>query len=425
MRAWTVAELNNLVQVLQPLVGTRLQEVQTHDNDLVLGFYSNQGLLWVWIDLNPVRPTLLPWTRLPARIKNAKSPLNLFLRAHFVDRQVVAIRTDPSEGRVIHLQFIDSLGATANIEIRLFPHGRNVIAQAAKKQIAWQKITELAVSQVDEMDLRMPMRSLEQLREQWLAARKLTNAQGATTSNPMDKVKSEVARKEKALSKVKEELQRKRAQPWRELGDYLKTHQTLNVKAEWEPFVDKRRKLSWNIGQAYQKARELEQKQKGTIERQLKLEAELSALQAALAAGKPLPASEGKVAALAVRDLQVSGRTLKINHELTLIAGKNAEDNLRLLRKARAWDLWLHLRDFPSRHAILFKNKSTMVTDAQLRDAAEWLVKQHFGQKISQHAGERIQVLVAECRHVHPIKGDRIGRVTYQNEKVLIHQISK
>ncbi|NJL25746.1 MAG: hypothetical protein HC902_11610 [Calothrix sp. SM1_5_4] len=52
-----------------------------------------------------------------------------------------------------------------------------------------------------------------------------------------------------------------------------------------------------------------------------------------------------------------------------------------------------------------------------------WFVKNHLGNKYSQSAGERFHVLVAECRHVRPIKGDKLGRVTYRDERVLIYRI--
>jgi predicted ribosome quality control (RQC) complex YloA/Tae2 family protein len=124
-----------------------------------------------------------------------------------------------------------------------------------------------------------------------------------------------------------------------------------------------------------------------------------------------------------LKDSEAVGRTLRINEELVAVAGRNATDNLKLLRKARAWDYWLHLQDRPGAHVILFRNKSTNVSDATLRQVIEWFVRLQLGAKFAKHAGEKMKFLVAECRHVRPIKGDKLGRVHYQDERVLIYQV--
>ena len=95
--------------------------------------------------------------------------------------------------------------------------------------------------------------------------------------------------------------------------------------------------------------------------------------------------------------------------------GKSAQDNLQILRKARAWDLWLHLKDFPSAHAVIFREKKQSVQDEDLRQVASWLVRLSLSQKLIVE-GSVFEALCTECRFVKPIKGHP-GLVNYQNER--------
>jgi predicted ribosome quality control (RQC) complex YloA/Tae2 family protein len=419
MKAWTVSELDNIAASMRPLVGARLQEVQTSESDLVLGFYTPKGILWLWADLNAAKPCLLPWTQLPLHVPAKKNPLHLFLRAHFDGRVLRSVERPEHQGRVVILKFgkpEDEL----ELEIRLFPHGRNVIARAAGKHVAWQKPKELSEPALSPEENPAP-RSLERLREEWLALRG-GKGRAKSVKDVKSRLEDELAKKRRALDKVAEELQRKRDLPWKQVGDWLKTHQSLEVPKEFEPFVDKRRKLSWNIEECYSRAREVEGKLYGTEKRLELLRKEIAQTEKRLTEPMNTTVLERK-APQPLSDAGASGRTLRLSDELTLISGKSAADNLKLLRKARAWDYWFHLRDVPSSHAILFRNKNTAVSEKTVQQAVEWYVRQHFGAKYKQHAGEKIQVLMAECRFVRPIKGDKLGRVTFQNERVVTFRV--
>lgn len=414
MKSWTVTELENIAASLTPLVGARLQEVQTSDQDLILGFYGSSGMLYLWADLNPQAPTLLPWTELPLHVPARKNPVHLFLRAHFRDRVLRAVERPAEMGRVVRLRFDHG-----EIEIRLFPHGRNVIARTLEgKQVAWQKPKDLSTVSNEE-PLRQP-RGLEELREDWLTRRgKKGSAKSKTDVRA--KIEAEIAKKRKALEKIQEDLECKRETPWKAVGEWIKTNQSLDVPREWEPYVDRRRKLSWNIEECFQRARDMEGKITGTENRLAILREEIERLEARKDQPLQLKPSAKPPEPLKVADAQ--GRTLRLSDEITVVTGKSAADNLKLLRKARAWDWWFHLRDVPSSHAILFRNKSTPVTDAIVQQVLAWYVRQHLGAKYKEHAGEKFFIQIAECRHVRPIKGDKLGRVTVHHERVLPYVI--
>ena len=418
MKSWTVVELNNVVGSLEPLQGLRLQEVMTSTEDVILGFYSPQRMLWLWIDLQAVVPSLLPWTDLPIKPALTKTPLHLFLRAHFVGKSLSAAEVSETKGRVAHLKF----GDDHELELWLIPHRRNLLARAGKKKVAWQKPGDLADTPAQTQG---EPRSLDRLREEWQMFRGAGGKKKSSRPDPATVLQQQLRKKEQALAKVMEELARKKEMPWRDLGDWLKTNQSLAVPREWELFIDKRRKLAWNIEQCFVKAREADGKIIGTEKRREALQNEIQALRERLAQPHPtlLPAPVA-LKAPSLNQMEAQGRTLKLGDDLSMVAGKSAADNMKILRQARAWDLWFHMRDFPSSHAILLRNKSRKVSEAELRQAAQWFVRTHFGSKAAEHLGEKVEVVITECRYVKPIKGDKLGRVTYHDERVLIIQHS-
>lgn len=421
MKGWTVSELDNVVSSLKALIGTRLQEVQTSEHDLVLGFYSQDGILWLWVDLNALRPCLLPWTELPLHLPSKKNPLNLFLRAHFKDRLLREVERPEHQGRVVILRF-GSEEHRAVLELRLFPHGRNILARSEDKKIAWQKPKVLSEPGNVAMHETDKVRGLDELRAEWLVLRS-AKGPSKTTKEVKSRMDNELTKKKKAVVKVEEELQRKRDMPYKKVADWLKANQSLDVPKDWELFVDRRRKLSWNMEECYTRARELEAKIFGTEKRLELLRTEVERLEKrkgqplhAGALEKPKPAQP-----LAAADAQ--GRTLRISDEISVMAGKSAADNMKLLRKARAWDLWFHLKDYPASHAILFRNKNTKVPEGVVQQVLAWYVRLYLGSKFKQHSGEKFHILIAECRFVKPIKGDKLGRVTVHGERQVTYQI--
>ncbi len=112
------------------------------------------------------------------------------------------------------------------------------------------------------------------------------------------------------------------------------------------------------------------------------------------------------------------GRKLLLAENIEAVFGKSAKDNLALLRRAQPWDLWVHLRDLPSSHLFIRRSRNKNVDHTLLLTAAKWLLNETIG-KNKVIKGDRYDVIVTECRFVKPIKGDKIGRVTFHNESTL------
>ena len=117
--------------------------------------------------------------------------------------------------------------------------------------------------------------------------------------------------------------------------------------------------------------------------------------------------------------LKSKHKKMKLSEQSFIVVGKSAKDNHNLLREAAPFDIWLHLRDFPSSHGIIRKNKNYEVSAEELDLAIQFLLKQNFGHKWEQYQGQKFEVIVVEKRYVKPIKGDAVGRVNYHSEKTL------
>jgi len=101
--------------------------------------------------------------------------------------------------------------------------------------------------------------------------------------------------------------------------------------------------------------------------------------------------------------------------DLEVVIGKSAKDNLEILRKARAWDIWMHFKDEPGAHLVIFRGRRREVTQNELQQIAKWFVSTTLKETLNRP----IELIYTEERYVQPIKGDRLGRVKYQKEKVL------
>lgn len=291
-----------------------------------------------------------------------------------------------------------------------------MVAIDGRSQVAENKPKELPPHTFTEREEPV-VRSLEQMTEEWVAQQQAKTPQAHTDAAAREKkFKKAVEKKTAALDRMREELAEKTSNVHRELGEWLKTHGTIDGAPG--P-VNKDESLAWNIEHAFHKAKENERKAEGTRARIAQVTQELIDLQKQGARSFDLPVKgvsakqrESLLAKAAAR-----GRRHQVGEDLEVYIGKSAADNLAILRKAQPFDLWLHLRDFPGSHAILRRTRGRNVTDQELCEAGEWVVEQSLGKRAQ--PGERYDMLIVECRYVRPIKGDKLGRVNYSNDRVL------
>ncbi|MGQ9700752.1 MAG: NFACT RNA binding domain-containing protein, partial [Candidatus Bipolaricaulaceae bacterium] len=100
--------------------------------------------------------------------------------------------------------------------------------------------------------------------------------------------------------------------------------------------------------------------------------------------------------------------------KFTVLVGRSAQENDRLVRRASPNDLWLHARGVPGAH-VLIKNGGRPVPEDTLRRAAE------LAAWFSKARGERkVEVSYTEARYLRKPKGSPPGMVTLLREQVIV-----
>lgn len=430
LRSLNISELEILIAELRRWEGAQLQEVVGSHRDIGLGFWVGGERRWLWLDINTQKPmaVILKDKGLPHK-KDLK-PLHLFMKAHFTGSSLTGVELLKESGRVFSMSFHQE----QSLEVRLFPGGQNVIAKVNKKQVSWTKAKELLSAQTEENE-EQNIRSLEEVKEQWWNWRQSRKAE--TKKDPLhqleSQLKKDLKKKRKAYGVLLEQIAEDPAEGWQLSGEWLKGEGALlfpkNVPEDFITFLDLEKSLSENIEVCFQKSKKLRQKKEGQIERARVLKGEIEALQKKIENSGELlkelkrTPQKQKAQETALHRAQVKGRKKNLESGAIAVMGKSAADNLKLLRKARSWDLWLHLKDFPGAHAIVQRDKKQKILDKELAEVASWLASEFLSKK-QVSLGDKLSVLVAECRYVRPIKGDKIGRVNYSNEKVLNVTIS-
>lgn len=439
MHSLSEAEILVLVEALQPLVGARLQEVVVSDKGCGLGFWIDGHLVWVWCDMHTWFPVVLPLTEVPERSRKPAPPLLLFLKAHFVGRRIAGISQIEELGRALRFDLSESDSPEGwHLDIYLWPHGQNILAVAGPKKIFFRKpssggATPLAKS--GEKSMAPPARDLQTILNQWDGSRKHTSSQTKSVEKPRKSqdeerlaanqfIAKERRRLERAIAKIQEDVLSKKTNPWREVGQWVTAHQSLKVPSEWRIYVDQRRSLAWNIESIFSQAKEGERKIEAAEARIAELREELKGLghiknpvaffnqKKSKKVSSRTSSSEKKKASSA------KFRTVRLSNEFEVWVGRSGKDNLEILRAARPWHYWMHLRDYPGPHAILPRHRDVLVSDQTLQDAARAIADLQFGTKAASHRGDVLSVIVAEVRHIRPIKGDRLGRVQFQSERI-------
>ena len=428
-------EFQSIVQSLSDdLAGAQLQEIQCTADGVVLGFYrftQSPKTVWLVVDLDIQFPYMglfdhNPW----ARLKSVK-PVGLFLNSHFKNRNVYEIQTVENMGRVARIYFSSQLDFY--IEIRLIPKQPNLLALANDKKISWDIVRELEPQEQSELQLTSEeARSVAFMNKQWLQRRSKSKSEsvsvGSSQQSPYDKwlkqKQKDLDKKRKALEAIEQQISPTLVQTYQEIGQHLKVYGYKNMPPEYSAHVDFDKKVSWNIEKLFEKSKTLVSKSEGAQKRKSILLSEIADLShlSEVRFAQELEKASLKKNQLQIRrptEAQLRKNVLDADKNIICWMGKNAQENMKLLRSSKPWDLWIHLKDYPSAYAILQRNKEQKIPDQSLIQAAHWLAQESFKTK-KNIDGLKLAVVVVECRHVRPIKGDKLGRVTYHHPRELL-----
>jgi len=433
------SEFQAIIQFLdEELVGSQLQEVYSTEDGIVLGFYRfthHPKTVWLVFDLDSLFPfvgmyDVNPWVK----TKKTK-PLALFLNSHFKNNYLKKMSLVENFGRVALFDF-GTPALKLELELRLIPKQPNLIAYALGKKISWDKEKDLQeLSKDSSVTLESDNRSIPYMFQQWLQRRSklVSHSTFAETSSaqksPYEKWviqrKKDLQKKQKAIDQISSQNVELLSIPWAEIGDHLKTYGYKDLPLEWSSYVIFENRVSDNIQRCFEKAKTTQNKIAGSELRLRQIYSEIDKIQdtseqafqqylAQLSISRNDHQLERKV-----KDVQFRRLSIGTDRQINVLMGKSASENVKLLRQSKAWDLWLHLKDYPSAYAIMQKNRDKSVSDSQLISASQWLIRETFKNK-KDITGLKFAVVVAECRFVRPIKGDRLGRVTYHNPRELL-----
>ncbi|MBS1971079.1 MAG: DUF814 domain-containing protein [Bdellovibrionales bacterium] len=420
MKAMSLLELRTLVTELGSLLeDAQLQDVISNDRGLALGFRGTQHF-WLTLDMNPSNPFCLVFADYCPFKKGSKpKPIALFLNSHGKNLYFRKIWLAEDYGRVLHIELANSQ-KVCELKLILIPRQANMLVESEGKSIAWEKPRELQV-QTETGELPEP-RDIGEIHEEWLAEFQGGARPSIDPRAQWEKKKTkDLEKKRKALEEIERTLAENSSEKYYELGSYLKSispedFTPKKVPTEWHGLLDFKQKLFANIEMVFEKGKQAANKVQGTEERRKILVEEIVKLEkSTFESSQRDQGARPKVDDL-MKNTEAKGRKLHLESGAIVYCGKSAADNLALLRRAKAWDYWLHLKDYPGAHAIVHRSRDQELPFEELQKAALWVLKESLSSKTFM-PGEKYAVVIVECRFVRPIKGDKLGRVTYHSEK--------
>lgn len=403
MRAVSFAELDGLIEQAQENIGDKVTDILFTEAGLTLGLRDSK----TWMTLIPGGqcPVFLLSDKNPLRLKKQIKPLYLFLKAHLLGKRLISISRRQGFGRVLDFEFEDREGQFLKLEVILIPPAGNITAVTAESRISLHKPREIVA--VEEKSMGAEVRNADQILIQWMEWFDARN-----DSKPTVDISDSQKKKERILKSLDENLLKIDSDLSREVAEYLVVHRNFeDVPSHWQDYIDLTLSVDENIEALYSRVKRNKQKRQGLLERKKEICQSTS-----LGSGVKVqhPAVKKQESLLH----EARGRTREVEEGITAYIGKSAEDNLKLLRNARPWHIWVHARDFASSHGVIAFNKGKKIGPEVLQKVGQWILEQTLSSKVlADWKGSKCQLIVCECRYVTPVKGDKKGRVTHKNEK--------
>ncbi|MCB0369449.1 MAG: hypothetical protein KDD45_08370 [Bdellovibrionales bacterium] len=423
MKSLTFHEFSRLIlDCQQRLVSAQLQEVFHFESGVVLSFYSRKSF-WLVVDLS-TRPCILIYTQKPPLVKSLKAkPLTLFMNSHFKNLYLKQIEYQSEWGRRSIFIFSEESAKSQKIEfeIILIPNHANLIARAIGKQVSWRKPEEINLEVGESSKALDEFRSPEVIKEEW--EKQLGTKNSAVKDQKLiweQKKQKDIVKKQNAIRKIWESLTTTDEEILYKIGEFLKFNSLDQLPDEWRSWVNLKKDRDWNREAIFQKAKAFQKKKDGAQQRVEQIQKEIEELQVAeyVTSNKNEKHNISKF-----KNTSMSLRKLNVNHQAVAYMGKSAQDNMALLKQSQAWDVWFHLKDYPSSFVIVRRNRTYNLSHDDLMKTVDWFIKETISKKKDLSLFD-FNIVYTECRYVKPIKGDKLGRVNYTHEQNLKYRIN-
>ncbi|MBE8163389.1 MAG: hypothetical protein HAW63_05320 [Bdellovibrionaceae bacterium] len=464
MRALSLLEVGQLLKKLNSLKGSRVQNLSYQGNQLLLELWSSAlKKQYLFFDINKISPLCFDFADKPRLDSNVfKSPVGLFCKSHLKGKKLSAIAMPFSSRRILQFNFESFL-----LEFCMIPHFANIEVSYDDKSLCWYKVKKEGEDSCS-TDITSS-RGLLNIKKEWLDSRQVQRDSKEKSKNKQNALihffSNKTKRTQRALLKNEKDIEgRLRAGAMaKEIAFKLRTTSSLtNLSSDQIIHIKEKQSWAWNMDDQFSKYKKITHKLKQTQKRQKDLQKDLDTLVTLietpflknlnividisllkkckvekipqlLLGGEPsyelafkkgvfkkfIPA-QGQKPSLEKTVLfpGVAKRSLLLDSGVAVVAGKNAKANVDLLRQARPWHIWVHLRDYPSSHAIILTTKAQKITDKEIIMVGRWLAE--FSLKKGHLAEIKLDAMYTQCRFVKSIKGDSLGRVSYKNEKTIL-----
>ncbi len=433
LKALNVLEVENIVEYLKDiLLWAQLQDVWSYEQGLILQFWKNETYYLI-LEMRSDRPLALLFEKKSPVLKGKKKkPVELFLKAHGVNFHLCDVKMMTEFGRVfqITLSPLTDRSVSCALEVVLVPHGsENILVYSDGKKSFWNRPVPLQKANPDFDLSQLEVRSLKTIQSLWLESFQVRSSKSKDKrlQEPVS-LEKVIAKKQQALENLDRELVNL-SQPYELFAEHLKAHlgrvgQKNILQAALAEFGLEKKLPSLTRAEeakgdlllrwmtfAFEKARHQKKKLMAHQERKQKIADDIETLSRL---------SPGEYVRRQVQNPFIIENTKlrKLDLDAGGIAyfGKSAADNLKLLRAAQAWDFWLHLKDYPSTHVIIHRNKNQKISQSDLLLVFKRLVEESRTKK-SLLVGDTFSIVLTECRYVRPLKGASKGMVTYSNEQ--------
>jgi len=412
----SIQEMQGHVQELEEFLDGKVQKIFCSEYGLGLEILFQKKQVVLWFEISPHAPSIFIFEKLPQFIKLKKSsPIQLFLKAHLIGKRFSEISWLKEYGRVVVFKF--GYEEPLSLEVRLIPHAGNIIARCGEgnslKQISTHKLREMESFQTIE-DKESGLSIYERTQKWVLENLKKGESQ---TKDPLEEKEKAIQKKKNALEKIKSQIEELEKDSTAAIGEWLKTHQKLDIPDEFKKWIDYKKGLSWNIQNVFKLNKKVKEKLNGARQRLQELQKEIHNLEKA-SIQSFLP-QEKKVVPKSKKADSWKGYRFWLNDKVEVFVGRNAQENIEILRYAQSWDIWMHLKDYPGAHGIIRRPRNLDISDEDLKKVAQFVASKSKKSLHSIKSGDTFEVFYTDCRYVRPIKGDKLGRVSYSNEKVL------
>lgn len=421
-----IPEIDLSLSEIQTYLGAKVQAVHFVQQALILELYHfGQGMgqkLHLIMYAKAPNSAIFITSDVSKRVKSEQKPIYLFAKAHLLGATLSEITRDENFGRVVNLEF-NTKDETIRVTQNLVPMAWNLQILVGNKEVSLNKPKEVPKFQgAFNSEKTVDPDQLESQKNKILG---LIFAQQKKTLKIPSKEQG-IKKLEKLKTNLLNDLETKKNLDHLEFAELL-IKDPKQASLQFPQFYDAQKNI-------YVLQKEFFDKHKRNIEKIKRVEERLEEVELDIQGLKAMSDKEWESQQLNKQKLQlkshitskkpaIEARKLELGHDFVAYLGKSAKHNTELLRRAKPWHYWMHIKDHASAYVIIHCQKNKKISFSEVEKTLKWWASLSGAQNSYFQEQSKCSVLVTQCRYVRPVKGDKLGRVTYAHEQVFTIQL--